>query len=88
MQNIEEMINSLKEVFDKGKVKYNKKNEKCYLELKFEGIGISSTNIIELKKYEPKDQIIELNEKYLSLENKYNNLEKNIKKLMINIMKK
>lgn len=77
-EDVEEMINSLKEIFEQGNAEVEEKEEKFFLELKL--IGIAKKCVIELSKNEeevpkpeePKSEIIE----------KINRLEKNYEVLL------
>ena len=76
-ENVEEMINSLNEVFNQGNAKFEENDGKYYLELQFSGLGISKKSVIELIKYESKKPMT-LEERIKALETNYNILlEKN-----------
>jgi len=77
-ESIEEMVESLNEVFNLGNATVVEKDCKYYLELKFGGIGISKKNVIELIKFEPKSPEAALEDRIKALEDNYNILlEKN-----------
>ena len=82
-EDIKEMITTLKDIFEEGNVKFEEKEDKYFLEMKFVIENKEKTSKIELNKYEQKDKLTELNEKMQILENKYNNLIEEIKELKI-----
>ena len=64
-------------------VKFEKKENKYFIELKIGAIGKTKISEIELKKIKPKDKISELNDKIQILENKYSALIKEFNDLKI-----
>ena len=82
-QDIKEVITTLEDIFEEGKVKFEEKEDKYFLEMKISFGNKEKTIKFELNKYEPKDKLTELNEKMQILENKYNNLIEEIKELKI-----
>ena len=80
-EDLNEMITNLKSAFDEGRAKFLEESGKNYIELKFDAMGKSKKHKIELKKYEPKDAIKELNEKIEIIQNDYKNLSKDIEEL-------
>ena len=67
-ENIDEMIEILNKIFFEEKAKVEEKEGKYYIELKFELMGIPKTSKIEIIKNEPKNPIVELNEKIKIIE--------------------
>ena len=80
-EDIEEMIFSINEIFTQKKVRFEEKEGKYYIELKFEAIGKTKISTLELTKFEPKDPIIELNDKIKNMENDIKNLSIQIEEL-------
>ena len=62
-EDVQEMINVLEDLFNQENVKFEKKENKYFIELKIGGIGKTEISEIELTKIKPKDKISELNDK-------------------------
>jgi len=65
----------------KKKVKFEEEEGKYYIELEFEAMGKTKISTLELTKFEPKDPIIELNDKIKNIENDIKNLSIQIEEL-------
>ena len=59
-EDLDEMIIALKSAFDEERAKFVEESNKYFIEFKFEAMGKSKKNKIELKKYQPKNPIDEL----------------------------
>lgn len=80
-EDLDEMIIALKSAFDEERAKFVEESNKYFIEFKFEAMGKSKKNKIELIKYQPKNPIDELNEKITMIQNDYKNLYKEIEEL-------
>ena len=88
-ENIEEMINSLKDIFNSGEIKVEKKEEKYFMKIEVKTFGKLSKYEIELEKHEPVpiepinqstyllNQLKDIDKKYKELKEEINNLKIN-----------
>ena len=89
-EDIEDMINTLEDIFLKGNAIFIEEENKYYIKLIFSGLGKKRISKIELTKHVPKeskDQLTDLNDKIHELDFKYNNLIKEIDGLKIIVKK-
>ena len=83
-EDLDEMVSTLKEAFDKGHVKFLEETGKYYIELQFEAMGKSKIHKIEFIKYEPKDPLTELSDKIITIQNDIKNISKEIEEIKKN----
>ena len=82
-ENIEEMINSLQDIFFRGKLVVEKKEEKYFMKIEIETIGKLSIYKIQLEKHEPIDEKTEILLKIKEMENKFQEIKEEIDNLKI-----
>ena len=82
-ENIEEMINSLKDIFFRGKLVVEKKEEKYFMKIEIETIGKLSIYKIQLEKHEPIDEKTEILLKIKEMESKFQEIKEEIDNLKI-----
>ena len=80
-ESIDEMIESLKEVVETKKVKFEQKEDNYIMNFEFSGIGIKSKSQIELIKYESFNPIVDLNKKFEQINIEYQKLNEEINEL-------
>ena len=81
-ENIDEMVISLENMFNKGKISVEKKNEKYLMKIEVTVLGKTSKYEIELEKIEPIDEnqkilnkIKEIDDKYKEIKEEINNIK-------------
>ena len=84
--NIDEMIKSLNDIFDRGEITVEEKNNKYFMSIELSLLGKSKYEI-ELKRLDLKDEkalfirmLEEIDKKYKEMQKEINNLKSNIKK--------
>ena len=80
-ENIDEMITTLKEIFDVATLKVDKKEEKYILIIEVTQFGKLSIYQIELEKNEPVDESTAILQKLKELDLKFNEIEEKMNKL-------
>ena len=83
-EDLNEMISTIKRIFNEGKVQFLEENNKYYIELQFKIMGTSKKNKIELIKH---DFISDLNKRINKIENDIKNINKEIEILKTNKIK-
>ena len=80
-ENIDEMITTLKEIFDVATLKVEKKEEKYILIIEVTQFGKLSVYQIQLEKNEPVDESTAILQKLKELDLKFNEIEEKMNKL-------
>ena len=82
--NLDEMINTLKDIFNERKIEVKKKEEKYIMIIEVDILGKISKYEIELKKNEPIDEKNDILLRIKEMEKKYKEIKEEINKLKVN----
>ena len=82
--NNDQMITSLQDIFNKGKICVEKKDEKYIMKIKINAFGITSIYEIELEKNDPHDENKKILNKIKEIDDKYKEIKEEINNIKIN----
>ena len=83
-ENVDAMINALYDIFNKGKIIFEEKDNKYIMEIDVSLLGKLSKYEIEFKKQEPDDKKIGLLKKFKDLDNSFKELKEEINNIKNN----